>query len=78
MMNGSNVLEGYVPDVDADHVTRILDPVGASSASPCVSIFASRAAAILPDTGQVLNRMIRSDLPEAASSGSARSSSRER
>src|SRR6201997_4466193 len=28
MMNGSNVLEGYVPDVDATIVTRILDAGG--------------------------------------------------
>jgi Asp-tRNA(Asn)/Glu-tRNA(Gln) amidotransferase A subunit family amidase len=28
MMNGSNVLEGYVPDVDATIVTRILDTGG--------------------------------------------------
>ncbi|MEH2504022.1 hypothetical protein V1290_002833 [Bradyrhizobium sp. AZCC 1578] len=32
MMKGSNVLEGYVPDVDATIVTRILDAGGRSSA----------------------------------------------
>jgi amidase len=28
MMNGSRVLEGYVPDIDATVVTRVLDAGG--------------------------------------------------
>ena len=33
MMNGTSVLEGYVPDVDATIVTRILTPAAPSRAS---------------------------------------------
>jgi len=48
MMNGSNVLEGYVPEVDATLVTRIRTPEARSSARPCVSTSASPGAATLP------------------------------
>jgi hypothetical protein len=76
MMNGSNVLEGYVPDVDATIVTRILDAGGEIvGKAPCVSIFASRAAAILPTPGPCSIRTTRSDRPEAPPVAAPRSSS---
>jgi Amidase len=61
MMNGSNVLEGYAPDVDATIVTRILDAVGRSLVSRSVSIFASRGAATPPIQDPCLILMTRND-----------------
>ncbi|WP_029582761.1 hypothetical protein [Bradyrhizobium sp. URHD0069] len=46
MMNGSNVLEGYVPDVDATIVTRILD-AGALDHTGPIARTASGAAQLL-------------------------------
>jgi Asp-tRNA(Asn)/Glu-tRNA(Gln) amidotransferase A subunit family amidase len=46
MMNGSNVLEGYVPDVDATIVTRILD-AGALDHTGPIARTASDAAQLL-------------------------------
>ena len=39
LMDGASALEGYVPDVDATVVTRILDAGGRSLARPFASIF---------------------------------------
>lgn len=35
MMNGSIIMEGYVPDVDATVVTRILDAGGSLTVQKC-------------------------------------------
>ncbi len=45
MANGSRVLEGYVPDVDATVVTRTSTPAARSPARPPARICASRPAA---------------------------------
>lgn len=37
MMNGSRILEGYVPDFDATVVTRVLEAGKSSSSYPCAA-----------------------------------------
>ena len=55
MMNGTSVLEGYVPDVDATVVTRILDAGGTIlGKSVCESLCMS-GASHTSDTGPVRN-----------------------
>jgi amidase len=69
MMNGSNVLEGYVPDVDATIVTRILDAAERLSGKQSVSTCVSRGAATPPIPARFSIRTIRNDLlaaPRAA------------
>jgi amidase len=46
MMNGASILEGYVPEVDATIVTRILDAAERSLAKRIVSTSVFRVAAI--------------------------------
>ena len=47
MMNGASVLEGYVPDIDATVVTRILDAGGESVAHTLLEGDLTRQAAAL-------------------------------
>jgi amidase len=46
MMNGSTILEGYIPEVDATIVTRILDAGGTIAGKAHCEFFACLAAAI--------------------------------
>jgi amidase len=71
MMNGSNVLEGYVPDVDATIVTRILDAGGEIvGKSVCESLCFS-GGSHTSDTGPVLNPHDPKRSAGGSSSGSA-------
>ncbi|XP_060581795.1 amidase-like [Ruditapes philippinarum] len=69
MMNGSKIMEGYVPDIDATVVTRILDAggriVGKASCDPF------SGSSFTSDTGATLNPFDRTRSAGASSSGSA-------
>ena len=72
MMNGSNVLEGYVPDVDATIVTRILDAGGeiVLGKAVCEHLCFS-GGSHTSDTGPVLNPHDPKRSAGGSSSGSA-------
>jgi amidase len=71
MMNGTAVLEGYVPDVDATLVTRILDAGGEiAGKSVCESLCFSGASHTC-DTPPVLNPHNKAHSTGGSSSGSA-------
>src|SRR5713226_2884011 len=55
MMNGSNVLEGFVPDVDATIVTRILDGGGEIVGKAVCEHLCFSGGSHTSDTGPVLN-----------------------
>jgi amidase len=55
MMNGSNVLEGFVPDVDATIVTRILDGGGEIIGKAVCEHLCFSGGSHTSDTGPVLN-----------------------
>src|SRR3989441_5323356 len=55
MMNGSNVLEGFVPDVDATVVTRILDAGGEIAGKAVCEHLCFSGGRHTSDTGPVLN-----------------------
>src|SRR5881409_2983271 len=55
MMNGSNVLEGYVPDVDATIVTRILDAGGEIVGKAVCENLCFSGGSHTSDTGPVRN-----------------------
>src|SRR5207247_9334797 len=55
MMNGSAVLEGYVPDVDATIVTRILDAGGEIVGKAVCEHLCFSGGSHTSDTGPVLN-----------------------
>lgn len=55
MMNGSNVLEGFVPDVDATVVTRILDAGGEIVGKAVCEHLCFSGGSHTSDTGPVLN-----------------------
>jgi amidase len=71
MMNGSRVLEGYIPDVDATVVTRILDAggtvVGKTTTEDCSFSGGGHTAAL----GPVENPRKPTHAPGASSNGSA-------
>ena len=70
MMNGTSVLEGYVPDVDATIVTRILDAGGRIvGKSVCESLCFS-GGSHTSDTGPVFNPHNHSRTAGGSSSGS--------
>ena len=52
MMNGSSTLEGYIPNIDATIVTRLLDAGATSRARRIANAFASRAAATPARSGR--------------------------
>jgi amidase len=56
MMNGSNVLEGYVPDVDAAVVTRILEAGGEIVGKAVCESLCFSGGSHTSDTGPVLNQ----------------------
>jgi amidase len=71
MMNGSNVLEGYVPDVDATIVTRILDGGGEIIGKAVCEHLCFSGGSHTSDTGPVLNPHDPTRSAGGSSSGSA-------
>ncbi|MBI3029535.1 MAG: amidase [Candidatus Rokubacteria bacterium] len=71
MMNGSNVLEGYVPDVDATIVTRILDAGGEIIGKSVCEHLCFSGGSHTSDTGPVLNPHDPKRSAGGSSSGSA-------
>ena len=59
MMNGSATLEGYMPDIDATVVERVLDAGGASLARRIARPFAFPAAAVQTSPGRCIIRAAR-------------------
>ena len=55
MMNGSSILEGYVPDVDATIVTQILDAGGEIVGKSTCENLCFSGSSFTSDTGPVLN-----------------------
>ncbi len=71
MMNGTSVLEGYVPDIDATVVTRILDAGGEiAGKSDCESLCFS-GGSHTTDNGPTLNPYDHTRTAGGSSSGSA-------
>jgi amidase len=71
MMNGSNVMEGYVPDVDATIVTRILDAGGEVIGKAVCEHLCFSGGSHTSDTGPVLNPHDPKRSAGGSSSGSA-------
>src|SRR5713226_9104320 len=71
MMNGSAVLEGYVPDVDATLVTRILDAGGEIIGKSVCEHLCFSGGSHTSDTGPVLNPHDPKRSAGGSSSGSA-------
>ena len=71
MMNGSNVLEGFVPDVDATIVTRILDAGGEIAGKAVCEHLCFSGGSHTSDTGPVLNPHDPKRSAGGSSSGSA-------
>ena len=71
MMNGSNVLEGFVPDVDATIVTRILDAGGEAVGKAVCEHLCFSGGSHTSDTGPVLNPHDPKRSAGGSSSGSA-------
>ena len=71
MMNGSLVLEGYVPDIDATIVTRILDAGGEIVGKAVCESLSFSGSSFTADTGPVLNPHHPSYSAGGSSSGSA-------
>jgi amidase len=71
MMNGSNVLEGYVPDIDATLVTRILDAGGEIVGKAVCEHLCFSGGSHTSDTGPVLNPHDPTRSAGGSSSGSA-------
>src|SRR5437016_1838805 len=71
MMNGSNVLEGFVPDVDATVVTRILDAAGEIAGKAVCEHLCFSGGSHTSDTGPVLNPHDPKRSAGGSSSGSA-------
>ncbi|MBI4609643.1 MAG: amidase [Candidatus Rokubacteria bacterium] len=71
MMNGSNVLEGFVPDQDATIVTRILDAGGEIAGKAVCEHLCFSGGSHTSDTGPVLNPHDPKRSAGGSSSGSA-------
>jgi amidase len=71
MMNGTAVLEGYVPEADATIVTRILDAGGEISGKAVCESLCFSGGSHTSDTGPVLNPHDHSRSAGGSSSGSA-------
>ena len=71
MMNGSSVLEGYVPDVDATVVTRMLDAGGEIVGKAVCESLCFSGGSHTSDTGPVLNPHDPTRSAGGSSSGSA-------
>ena len=71
MMNGSLILEGFVPDVDATVVTRILDAGGHIVGKSCVENLCCSGGSFTAATGPVVNPQNKTRMSGGSSSGSA-------
>jgi amidase len=71
MMNGTAVLEGFVPDVDATIVTRILDAGGEIAGKAVCESLCFSGSSFTSDTGPVLNPHDPTRSAGGSSSGSA-------
>jgi amidase len=71
MMNGSRVVEGYVPDLDASVVTRILDAGGEIVGKTVCEHLCMSGSSFTSDTGPVLNPHDTLRSAGGSSSGSA-------
>ena len=71
MMNGTSVLEGYVPDVDATIVTRILDAGGSIRGKAVCESLCFSGGSHTSDTGPVHNPHDPTRTAGGSSSGSA-------
>lgn len=71
MMNGTAVLEGYVPETDATIVTRILDAGGEITGKAVCESLCFSGGSHTSDTGPVLNPHDHSRSAGGSSSGSA-------
>ena len=71
MTNGSRVLEGYVPDVDATVVSRILDAGGHIVGKAVCEALCFSTASFTSSTGPVLNPYDHSRMAGGSSTGSA-------
>ena len=71
MMNGASVLEGYVPDVDATVVSRILDAGGEIAGKAVCENLCFSGGSHTTDTGPVLNPHNLEHTTGGSSSGSA-------
>ena len=71
MMNGTSVLEGYVPDIDATVVTRILDAGGQITGKAVCESLCFSGGSHTTDTGPVLNPHNHARTTGGSSSGSA-------
>ncbi len=71
MMNGSSVLEGYVPEIDATLVTRILDAGGEIVGKAVCESLSFSGSSFTADTGPVLNPHHSAYSAGGSSSGSA-------
>ena len=71
MMNGSSVLEGYVPEIDATVVTRILDAGGTILGKAVCEHLCVSGGSHTSDTGPVRNPHDLSRMAGGSSSGSA-------
>ena len=71
MMNGTSVLEGYVPNVDATIVTRILDAGGTIVGKAVCESLCFSGGSHTSDTGPVLNPHNHERTAGGSSSGSA-------
>jgi amidase len=71
MMNGSNVMEGFVPNTDATVVTRLLDAGAEISGKAVCESFCMSFGSHTADTGFVLNPHDHTRTTGGSSSGSA-------
>jgi amidase len=71
MMNGASTLEGYVPDVDASVVTRILDAGGEIAGKTVCEYYSCSGGSHTSATGPVHNPRKRGFSAGGSSSGSA-------
>ena len=71
MMNGSSVLEGYTPEIDATIVTRILEAGGTILGKAVCEHFCNSGGSHTSDTGPVRNPYDQSRMSGGSSSGSA-------
>ena len=71
MMNGSSVLEGYTPEIDATLVTRILDAGGTICGKAVCEHFCNSGGSHTSDTGPVRNPHDQRRMSGGSSSGSA-------
>ena len=71
MMNGSHTLEGFVPDVDASVVSRILDAGGHIVGKAVCEDLCASGGSFTSVTGPVLNPHDNTRMAGGSSSGSA-------